>query len=266
MNKKEIAASKGYDKFLGLNLDGEIFDVQYCSPQVYYFWELEYIPESAGIYVIYDKAGNCLYVGSTPHRFNLNERIKEHLSKALFNNYGYKIVYFETKEDTVDILLLERAFIKKYQPIFNNDENEKEMSKKAVTYLEEYGETMHYSMWNNPVEKAARLAEVPTNIVVLREVFHDEYQGTLSQIKMLVKGKISLPTLYAKLKEIHQMLLMTNATNWSFNDFIKATEGALKTKFYSFEDIEYMIFMNKSLNPKLVKKYKDNLNKFLSSN
>ncbi|MCM3571498.1 GIY-YIG nuclease family protein [Neobacillus mesonae] len=175
-------------------------NVSYKKPVEYYFWDLWNIPQRAGVYVVYDVLGDCLYVGSTPYRYNLNKRISEHLRKASFRNHGHKIIFYETDEDTTDILLLEKIFTKALDnPPFNKERKNAPLSATGVAYLKKYKVIRSYPNWNNTSEREARNASVPMLIVALRDKIEDKY-NFLEDLP-LRNGEVNLPSLFDNMKK-----------------------------------------------------------------
>ncbi|KRF52551.1 hypothetical protein ASG99_12375 [Bacillus sp. Soil768D1] len=108
------------------------------SSESFYFWEMLDLPKDKGVYLVYDCDDICIYVGSTPKREDggIRKRFKEHLS-GKFARYGFKVYcYIPKKPIANNILLLERAFIAALDPVFNNDEPNKE---RLDLYINEQG-------------------------------------------------------------------------------------------------------------------------------
>jgi hypothetical protein len=99
-------------------------------------------PGKKGLYVLYDKNGNVLYVGINDEGnwSTLNSRIYSHIKKSRFKNYIYRIDTYlideQEKRETLEFLLINTLF-----PIFNKDKalyksREKEYEENPCTYNE----------------------------------------------------------------------------------------------------------------------------------
>lgn len=233
-------------------------DVIYHEQGPYDFWDLEHIPSKAGVYVIYDITGECLYVGSTPNRFNIKLRIIEHLGSAFFKDFGYKVYCYLTEEDTNDILLLERIFIKALKPPFNNDQNDVTMSVAGKAYIERNKGKRDFPNWTNFNEKDARRAEVPTILVDLKNDIEAVYDPILSELPYIFEGNVSLSSLY---KNVKDKLAKASEYDIEFRDFVELIGEVIANDGLSEGQVVELILPNKAF----VKYARSNKHKFKKS-
>jgi hypothetical protein len=219
--------------------------VLYKEPVEYHFWDLANIPKKAGVYIVYDIVRDCLYVGSTPYRFDLNFRVSEHLKGANFKDYGYKILFFETKENTADILLLEKLFTKALgTPPFNKERNFS-LTKTGFEYLRKNKNHRNFKNWRNFNEKEARSAGVPVSIVKLR----DKIEGKYNFIEDLpfLRGEVNLNYLYINLKKYYEEYRKSKPSE-TFEDWVKSIMIFIDEDKLSDEIITKMLLVNKQYN------------------
>jgi hypothetical protein len=228
--------------------------VFYEPPVTYYFWDLFNIPKKAGVYIVYDVAGDCLYVGSTPYRYNLNKRISEHLSKANFRHYGYKIFFFETLEDTTEILLLEKLFTKALEnPPFNKERNSISLSKTGFEYLSKYKNIRNHYNWQNYYEREARGAGVPISIVELRDKIEDKY-NFLEDLP-LFRGEVNLISLFNNMKKSLEKIKKTEPSE-TFEGWVKRIMNFIDQDALNDETVTKIVLNNKQYKKHLKDKKK----------
>ncbi|MFE8698301.1 GIY-YIG nuclease family protein [Cytobacillus sp. FJAT-53684] len=250
MDKVDIKGFKAY-KPIENEIPNSIW-VSYGEIEELFFWELEYIPHSPGVYVIYDILGECLYVGCTPLRFNLNGRIKEHLRDAFFKDYAYKMLYYPTEKSTIDMLLLERILIKALTPLFNNDGNDEEISVGGKKYITINQTITHRDYWKDIIEREARRANVPIIIAKLQHDIETVYSSVLDDMKELHEGSINLATLYSKVKEMQNKV--NESSNVDLDTFVEILAKNVSEKNFSNNELTYLVLPNKSLSRTFLKK------------
>jgi len=85
--------------------------------------QIDNLPETTGVYQIYDKQGFVLYIGKSK---NIKKRIIEHLRSNLTEKKDYSFIQSWCSIETITTgselisLLLENELIKKHKPIFNH--------------------------------------------------------------------------------------------------------------------------------------------------
>jgi len=85
--------------------------------------QIDHLPETTGVYQIYDKQGFVLYIGKSK---NIKKRIIEHLRSNLTEKKDYSFIQSWCSIETITTgselisLLLENELIKKHKPLFNH--------------------------------------------------------------------------------------------------------------------------------------------------
>jgi GIY-YIG catalytic domain len=208
----------------------------------YYFWDLAKIPKKGGVYIVYDIVGDCLYVGSTPYRFDVNYRVSEHLKKANFRDYGHKILFFETQKDTEDILLLEKLFSKALGTPPFNKERSFSLTKTGLEYLRKNKNLRNYKSWRNFDEREARSAGVPIYIVKLRDKIEEKYDF-IEELPFL-RGKVNLNSLYSNMIVYYEKYRIS-IPSATLEDWIDSIMSFIDEDILSDVIITKMLLVNK---------------------
>lgn len=90
--------------------------------EVYFIWQWDSIPTYPGVYFIYNKNDELLYVGKAQ---NINKRLKCHYEGnthiSQYMEHFYRVETHEVKTGRMDCLFYEIYYINKYHPIFNKE-------------------------------------------------------------------------------------------------------------------------------------------------
>lgn len=108
-----------------------VFDIG--EPEDFEFSSKDKYPSYTGVYVIYDYYGVPLYVGETTRRY-IKDRLNEHCKCQFFKEFAYYVKTYKVNNIN-DIKLFERILIKKYNPIYNSDDQIHKESK-TIQYIE----------------------------------------------------------------------------------------------------------------------------------
>jgi hypothetical protein len=90
---------------------------EYDQEHIKRYGEIQITPDKSGLYVLYDRDGNIIYVGIAQ---NLNERLYSHIHSSDFKDHIYLIDTYLI-EDEFDRENLEGCLINTLFPIFNKD-------------------------------------------------------------------------------------------------------------------------------------------------
>lgn len=110
-------------------------------PWNFYIENLNNISGQRGIYFIFDKEDNLIYIGQSNH---ISIRIEQHSKTSMwFKPYARKISFIEIEEE--NLKNIEMEYILKYNPRFNSESINYDNSHTSFNFM--LNQTKHMKEW-----------------------------------------------------------------------------------------------------------------------